>query len=171
MLGSRVNVAGTLIIMELCSHSLENQIGAFRNGLPLLVLHNALTDIINGYKYLHGLGIMHNDLKPANILIGTDCKYKIADFGLAVVLRKNQRSSFAAGTPQYCHPIVFRALFQDKFKTIKSWIFSSFAPKIEIWSIAVMMYEAATGSLPFQASCPETMFKIMTLKGDNIVRG
>lgn len=33
------------------------------------------------------------------------------------------------------------------------------------------MYQAATGSLPFHASCPETMFEIMTMKGDGTVRG
>lgn len=171
LLGSRVNQFVTAIIMELCSYSLETQIGVFKNGLPVLVLHNVLTDVTTGYKYLHGLGIMHNDLKPANILIGTDCKYKITDFGLSVVLRNNQRSSFAAGTPQYCHPSIFRALFRDKIKLDESLKKSSFAPKVEIWSIAVMMYEATTGSLPFQANCPETMFKIMTLKGNDIVRG
>lgn len=88
----------TAIAMELCPSSLEKQISAFPDGLPVMVLHNILKDIIDGYQYLHTLGIMHNDLKPENILIGTDYKYKIADFGLSVVLKKNQRSTFAAGT-------------------------------------------------------------------------
>ncbi len=49
-----------------------------------------LYQILAGLKYLHSANVIHRDLKPANILIScTDCTIKIADFGLARVVRED----------------------------------------------------------------------------------
>lgn len=42
---------------------------------------------MNALRYTHECGIVHRDLKPANILIDKNCHIKIADFGLARVIR------------------------------------------------------------------------------------
>ena len=39
--------------------------------------------LISGLKYIHGCNVVHRDLKPRNVLVNTNCKLKIADFGLA----------------------------------------------------------------------------------------
>jgi mitogen-activated protein kinase 15 len=39
--------------------------------------------IAKALKYIHSAGVLHRDLKPSNILIDTECKIKICDFGLA----------------------------------------------------------------------------------------
>ncbi len=46
-----------------------------------------------GVKYLHTAGVIHRDLKPGNILVNSNCRVKICDFGFARAVDPNQRKA------------------------------------------------------------------------------
>lgn len=84
--------------------------------------------ILNGLNALHCSGIIHRDLKPANILVNTDCKLKLADFGLSCGIEENNDTP-----PEYVVTRWYRPpeiLFQ-----------CSSNQKIDIWSLGCIFVE------------------------------
>jgi len=70
----------------------------------------ACRSIIEAIDYCHQLGIVHRDIKPENLLLSNKdlgiSSLKIADFGLARVLRQDSMASTTCGTPGYVAPEV-----------------------------------------------------------------
>ncbi|MBI4853574.1 MAG: SUMF1/EgtB/PvdO family nonheme iron enzyme [Acidobacteria bacterium] len=89
--------------------------------------------ILLGLEHLHSRDIIHRDLKPANILLQGDTP-RLADFGLARMLKATAKTSNIAGTPTYMSPESF-----DGDRSIQT----------DIWAVGVMLYQLLTGSLPF----------------------
>ncbi|WP_437991492.1 protein kinase domain-containing protein [Sorangium sp. So ce145] len=95
----------------------------------------------------HGLGIVHRDIKPTNVLLeeerNGDVRAKVADFGIAKWIRKELPADFprrtiggvVLGTPAYLSPE--HACDGDT------------NPHSDMWALAVVSYEALTGRLPF----------------------
>lgn len=81
---------------------------------------------------------MHRDLKPENILYQSpdeDSPLKIADFGLATLVRPNQLMTVACGTPGYVAPEILRGVAYGK--------------EVDLWSIGVVLYILLCGFPPF----------------------
>jgi len=98
----------------------------------------ALQHICVAIKYCHDQNIVHRDLKPENILYSTpdeDSMLKIADFGLATLVRPNQLMTVACGTPGYVAPEILRGIAYGK--------------EVDIWSIGVILYILLCGFPPF----------------------
>lgn len=95
-------------------------------------------EIAKGLGYAHQKGIVHRDMKPANILIGYDGSVKIADFGLAQAqdLTSVTVTGSIVGTPAYMSPE------QAAGKRVDS--------RSDIFSLGVMVYEMLTGTKPFK---------------------
>jgi len=97
----------------------------------------------------HRAGIIHSDLKPANVLLDDDHNAYLADFSIANVLSNNSLSSKThldaiVETPNYISPEQIRS--------------ESISPQTDIYSLGMIMYELLTGTAPFQGSTPiETM--------------
>ncbi|MEW6735590.1 MAG: bifunctional serine/threonine-protein kinase/formylglycine-generating enzyme family protein, partial [Acidobacteriota bacterium] len=91
------------------------------------------TGILAGLEHLHSKKIIHRDLKPANILLQGETP-RLADFGLARVLKGSAHSGAIAGTPAYMAPEVF-----DGKRSELS----------DLWAAGVILYQLLTGHKPF----------------------
>ena len=85
----------------------------------------------------HKRGVIHGDVKPANILLTNDGKVKLTDFGMARVARREARESALLGTPAYWCPEQIMGRAQDA--------------RSDIFSLGVVLYEMVTGTRPFAA--------------------
>lgn len=102
-------------------------------------LYDIFYQCMNGYKILFDKKILHQDLKPANILIKNNV-YKIADFGLSVFYENHEYGLTREGTLSYI-PL-------EKL-TNKNYVGN---PKADVYSFGVMFYEFVTGHHPYITS-------------------
>ncbi|MBI4851196.1 MAG: serine/threonine protein kinase [Acidobacteria bacterium] len=94
---------------------------------------NLTFGILAGLEHLHSRKILHRDLKPANILLNKGVP-RLADFGLARVMKSSSNSGSVAGTPSYMAPEAF-----DGKRVVVS----------DIWSVGVIFYQLLSNRLPF----------------------
>src|ERR1700745_3748936 len=85
----------------------------------------------------HTRGVIHGDVKPANILITADGKVKLTDFGMARLAKRDSGDSPLLGTPAYWCPEQIMGRPQDA--------------RSDIFSLGVVLYEMVTGTRPFDA--------------------
>jgi serine/threonine protein kinase len=97
--------------------------------------------ICEALQYLHSVGIVHNDLKPSNIMICSDRTLRVMDFGLATYASAARRFLGKLvpifGTPQYMAPEQVRAKRTDA--------------RTDIYTLGAVLFEMLTGQLPFQS--------------------
>ena len=85
--------------------------------------------------YLHDKGIMHRDLKSANIFLYNDMKAKLGDMNVSKVTNQKGLNYTQTGTPYYASPEVWK----DEPYDIKS----------DVWSLGCVIYEMVTLKPPF----------------------
>lgn len=104
------------------------------------------------FEYLHGKKIVFRDLKPENVLLTEEGRVKLADMGLAKVLKG--RTYTVCGTPDYFAPEVLKGRGH------------SFA--VDWWGLGVMTYELMVGHTPFEAADPYDVYA-KVLQGMRVV--
>lgn len=88
-----------------------------------------------GLECAHRSNIIHRDVKPQNIIISTDGKVKLSDFGIARAASSNTISSNVMGSVHYSSPEQVRGGYSDA--------------KSDIYSLGITMYEMVTGRVPY----------------------
>lgn len=91
--------------------------------------------VARGLEAAHNKQVIHRDIKPQNIMISTEGKVKVMDFGIAKAASSNTISSDVMGSVHYSSPEQARNGFVDG--------------RSDIYSLGIVMYEMVTGRVPF----------------------
>ena len=94
--------------------------------------------IVTAVHYCHVNHIVHRDIKVENILLDSNWRVKLADFGFSSIYKQGELLDIWCGSPQYCAPELYKAQLYD-------------GPKVDIWSLGVVLYVLVCGYLPFEA--------------------
>jgi len=126
--------------------TLEKLISPGSPALSRQAVRDILTQTATALDYAHRRGVVHRDVKPANIMIGEDGQTKICDFGVAKVFGGQKtvtRAGYVLGTPYYM------SAEQIQGKPLDG--------KADQYSLAVIAYRILTGVRPFDAETMETL--------------
>ncbi len=123
------------IVMELVEGITLKDYIADKGRLSVREATSIALQICAGLEAAHNNGIIHRDIKPQNIMISTDGKVKVADFGIARAASSNTMTSGVMGSVHYSSPEQARGGYSDE--------------KSDIYSLGITMYEMLTGHVPF----------------------
>lgn len=102
-----------------------------------------VVSIAEALDHAHAAGVIHRDVKPANILIDAHGRALLADFGIAQSSMKTGEFAPSLGTLRYMAPEQLAG--------------HAAVPQSDIYSLAVVLYEALTGEPPYSSSDPNTI--------------
>jgi serine/threonine-protein kinase len=114
-------------------------------------------DIADGLKFSHEKGIIHNDIKPSNIMVDKNNVLKIIDYGMSCYSPsvRNKECVRSGGTPYYMAPEYIA-------KNMISY------PVSDMWSLGITLYYLATNTYPFQYTGNESNFEIFYITEDRV---
>lgn len=133
--GSILHDTKLWIIMDYCAG------GSLRTLLKAGVLEEKyigiiVRELLIALSGVHKMGVIHRDLKAANVLITKEGNVQLCDFGVATRMSVNSKRTTMAGTPYWMAPEVIRTG-------------DSYDSKADIWSLGITIYEIATGNPPY----------------------
>ena len=150
------------IVMEYLEGKNLNQVVRRQGPLSVERAIPILIQVCGALQEAHDQGIVHRDLKPENIFLcksgGMDDVPKVLDFGLAKVTERELRpgsvmltqEGMVFGTPEFMSPEQAKGMTLDA--------------RSDIYSLAVILYEALTGKLPFEAKMPMEFIQLHVTK-------
>src|ERR687894_856999 len=140
----------TLILETLTGATLAYLIDTAPRRLPLTDIAHLGLHLCSAVQYLHRHGILHLDLKPSNIV--SECqRAKIIDLSIA---RPPGRGRKYAGTRNYMAPEQARG--------------DNLGPAADVWGIGAVLFEAATGELPFDAPDDEDRYEQLERRAEPV---
>jgi serine/threonine-protein kinase len=120
--------------------------------LPITRAVDIAAQVAEGLAYAHQNGVVHRDVKPANIMLSATGRCKITDFGIARMRSAEVRTQtgIVLGSPRYMSPEQVAGKRAE--------------PRSDIFSLGVILYEMLTGKPPFTGEdVTSVMFQIMNL--------
>lgn len=161
-----------LVLRFIDGNSLGDRID--ENGAqPLEFVFSSARDILPALGFAHSRGVIHRDIKAPNILVDTEGRSFLTDFGIAAVEFTERGTQFgtSVGTPHYMSP--------EQIKTPREITMENKGYRSDIYSYGVLLYEMLTGILPFggnagpdetfvvqRAHCDETPVPLRQIKAD-----
>ncbi|MGH9365134.1 MAG: serine/threonine protein kinase, partial [Thermoanaerobaculia bacterium] len=135
-IGEDVETGTSFIAMEYIEGKNLKSMLAEKSKFTYDQIADTIAQVAEALDYAHRKGIIHRDVKPANIIITTDGKVKITDFGIAKIASSNLTSSGQfLGTPNYMSPEQVSGAPVDG--------------RSDIFSLGVVLYELLTKRKPF----------------------
>ena len=132
------------IVMELVDGATLGELLREERVLPEGVAIDYATQIASGLAYAHRQGLLHRDVKPANILITKDDVVKLSDFGIARAVSEHTmgvtQPGMVMGSVAYISPEQAQNHELDE--------------RSDLYSVGVVLYQMLTGALPFSADTP-----------------
>ena len=152
------------IVMEYCngcelSKALEEYQNRYGKPFSQEIVQHLMRKIIDAFKYIHGLKIIHRDIKLDNILLNFDteedkenlnmmkAQCKIIDFGFACRISKSGLQYSTLGSPINMDPIILKKLNSTGRKSRQL----GYDQKADIWSLGTICYEMLIGKSAFDA--------------------
>jgi len=125
------------IAFEYCDLKSLKDVLVHTKAMPENVLGNCALQVLRGLLYLHGeRRIMHRDVKPSNVLVNSEGRFKIADFGMSKELGDTLAAGQTwVGTSSYMSPERVGGL--------------DYSFNADVWSLGLLVFECATGKPPY----------------------
>jgi hypothetical protein len=129
-------IEGPTLKAELKERSVSNRF------FSLQEIGRIMMNLCSAVDYAHSRGMVHRDIKPANVMFTADGQVVLTDFGIAKIVGATRYTVTGAlsGTPSYMSPEQGQGQRGDE--------------RSDIYSMGVILYEMATGRVPFDADTP-----------------
>jgi serine/threonine-protein kinase len=137
------------IVMEFVPGETLETVIARDGALELSRALDYTCQICNAVDHAHRHGVLHRDLRPANVLVAESGMLKVADFGTSRFLEIAAHGTTVIGSPPYMAPEQFHG----------KAVFAS-----DLYSLGVTMYQMMTGVLPYDTPSPADLDRLM--RGD-----
>jgi len=133
------------IVMEYVPGDTLESIIAERGALELALALDYTCQIANAVEHAHKQGVIHRDLRPANVFVTDKGLLKVGDFGTSRFLEIAAHGTTVIGSPPYMAPEQFdgRAVFAS-----------------DLYSLGVTMYQMLTGVLPYETPTPADLDRL-----------
>jgi serine/threonine protein kinase len=126
------------LVMEFVPGKTLESVMATQGALPLSRVGVWAGDLANALNRAHRAGIIHGDVKPANIFVTEEGHIKLGDFGIARFATQVSGTGRLVGTPAYLSPEQIKGETQDH--------------RSDIFSLGIILYQLAAGVRPFDGS-------------------
>jgi serine/threonine-protein kinase len=129
------------IAMEFLDGRTLKELIVSRGAAPVNVAIEYARQILSALRFAHRHGIVHRDIKPHNVLVDSEGRVKVTDFGIARAgTSQMTETGSIVGTAQYLSPEQARGGEVD--------------PRSDLYSLGVVLYELLTGKTPFEGETP-----------------
>ena len=149
----------TFIAME-CVDGVNLKTYLSRHTLSDAAIVDMSRQITTALEAAHAKGVVHRDIKPGNIVVSAEGQVKVLDFGLARRFRSHETEELGLGLEG--STIVGRPLGTANYMAPERILQLPLDPRSDLFSLGVVMFEMATGRLPFAGGSPaETVTNLL----------
>ena len=144
-----------IVMQYMGGGTLENRLRKAGGRLPMMETCRWIRDVCEGLGAARELGIIHHDVKPANILLDLDSNAKISDFGLAQALSGKSASAFLDSSRMWLSP---HYVSPEKVLTGEE------GPEGDVYSLGASFYHLLAGQPPFRSDDVQELVNMRTTR-------
>lgn len=140
------------IVMELVDGMSAAELRGPARRLPAPVIRRIAHEVLAALVYLHGLGVLHRDLSPRNVLVSAGGAVKVADFGIAKVMEQGQvHTRTFRGTLAYASPEAIQCVTLDA--------------RADLFTLGAVLFDLVSGIPPCGKQDGEAMVAVLMVQG------